>query len=218
MVRHNYYRQALMGVILLAFFGLAACGGGSDGELQNVPVFTSPSNVAATENNTETGYTASAADADLDPLTFSLTGGADQKAFEIDKTTGVLSFVTAPDFETPADSDADNVYVVEISVSDGTYTVTQTVTITVNNVFDVSVSSAGIKIIRFDWSAFGGSTNYKLFVNPDGASGYSLLQDNLTGTSTTIGHQHYHRSPCPFHRLGQRQLYSRSPRQFRIYN
>jgi hypothetical protein len=52
--------------------------------------------------------------------------------------------------------------------------------------FDVTVSDAGIKTIRFDWASFNGSTNYKLFINPDGASGYSLLQDNLVGTSTTV--------------------------------
>ncbi len=43
----------------------------------------------------------------------------------------------------------------------------------------LSVSNDGIKTIRFDWPIYSGATHYKLFVNPDGMSGYTLLQDNL---------------------------------------
>ncbi len=43
----------------------------------------------------------------------------------------------------------------------------------------VSVSNDSSKTIRFDWPVYSGATFYKLFVNPDGISGYTLLQDNL---------------------------------------
>ncbi|VAW99558.1 probable outer membrane secretion protein -Rhodobacter capsulatus, partial [hydrothermal vent metagenome] len=51
---------------------------------------------------------------------------------------------------------------------------------------EVSVSTVNIKTIRFEWSAYVGATSYKLLVNPDAASGFNLLQDNLSDTSTTI--------------------------------
>jgi hypothetical protein len=42
-------------------------------------------------------------------VTYSIAGGADAALFTIDATTGALAFVTAPNFETPADAGADNV-------------------------------------------------------------------------------------------------------------
>ena len=45
--------------------------------------------------------------------------GADAALFSIDSETGVLAFVSAPDFEAPADADGNNVYSVEVQVSDG---------------------------------------------------------------------------------------------------
>ena len=49
----------------------------------------------------------------------SATGGADMALFSIDAATGTLSFLNAPDFETPLDQGMDNTYDVEITVSDG---------------------------------------------------------------------------------------------------
>ena len=46
-----------------------------------------------------------------------ITGGDDQTLFKINQE-GELSFITAPDFEQPADLDQDNQYKVEIGVSD----------------------------------------------------------------------------------------------------
>ncbi|MBM3203605.1 hypothetical protein FJZ55_06855, partial [Candidatus Woesearchaeota archaeon] len=50
---------------------------------------------------------------------FAITGGADQNLFNINTSTGVLSFKTAPDFENPADADKNNSYIVDVTVSDG---------------------------------------------------------------------------------------------------
>ena len=44
--------------------------------------------------------------------------GMDSSLFQIDRKTGVLIFAEAPDFESPGDRDADNVYRFEVSVSD----------------------------------------------------------------------------------------------------
>jgi acid phosphatase type 7 len=60
-----------------------------------------------------------ATDPDTDPLTYEIAGGADAGAFSIDPSSGVLSFVAVPNFETPTDADGDGVYLVNVSVSDG---------------------------------------------------------------------------------------------------
>ncbi len=60
-----------------------------------------------------------ASDADLTATrTYSITGGADAARFTINPTTGVLTFVSAPDFEAPTDVGANNVYDVVVRVSD----------------------------------------------------------------------------------------------------
>jgi hypothetical protein len=66
-------------------------------------------------------------------LTFSITGGSDSADFTINSSTGVLAFLANPDFEAPADSDQNNVYIVEITVSDGALTDLQTLTLTITN-------------------------------------------------------------------------------------
>ena len=47
-----------------------------------------------------------------------------------------LSFVSAPDFETPTDAGGNNVYDVQVQVSDGIITDTQDIAVTVTNVND----------------------------------------------------------------------------------
>ena len=70
-----------------------------------------------------------------DTLSFSLTGGADGDRLRI-TTGGGLSFVESPNFEAPADSNRDNIYQVELSVSDGKATVAQALAVTVTNIAD----------------------------------------------------------------------------------
>ncbi len=49
---------------------------------------------------------------------YSISGGADAALFAIDETTGVLSFLAPPDFENPDDANVDNVYDVQVSLTD----------------------------------------------------------------------------------------------------
>ncbi len=77
------------------------------------------------------------ADVDIpaQPLTYGISGGADQALFAIDATTGALSFVAPRDFEAAADANGDNVYVVQVRVTDSQGgTVTQTIEVTVTDV------------------------------------------------------------------------------------
>ncbi len=68
-------------------------------------------------------------------LSYSISGGADASKFTIDNSTGALRFVTAPSFEAPTDSGANNVYDVTVRVSDNNGgSDTQAIAVTVNNV------------------------------------------------------------------------------------
>lgn len=53
-------------------------------------------------------------------VTWSIAGGADSAKFSIDGSTGALSFVVAPSYAAPTDSNLDNVYVVSVTADDGT--------------------------------------------------------------------------------------------------
>jgi Ca2+-binding RTX toxin-like protein len=106
--------------------------------INNDPIIRSGGGGASTtvisvENIAETSKIA-ATDADPDTtLTYSITGGTDAALFQIDPATGTLSFKAAPDFETPADAGANNVYDVVVQVSDGSLTDTQAIAVTVTN-------------------------------------------------------------------------------------
>ncbi|MEJ2462647.1 MAG: putative Ig domain-containing protein, partial [Candidatus Thiodiazotropha sp.] len=105
------------------------------------PVITSNGGGAsATVNLTEnqaTVTTVSATDQDAgDTLTYSLTGGADQALFSINSTTGALTFAVAPNYESPTDSGGNNVYDVQVTVTDdgsGTLTDVQAIAVTVTD-------------------------------------------------------------------------------------
>ncbi len=90
--------------------------------------------VAIVENTT---VVSTVVGSDINPGTtfsFSIVGGADSDKFSINASTGVLAFVAAPNFEAPGDAGANNVYDVQVQVSDGTLTDTQDITVTVTNV------------------------------------------------------------------------------------
>jgi hypothetical protein len=90
--------------------------------------------------NTRAVTTVVASDADTTTLTYSIAGGADAALFEINGNTGALSFTTAPNYEAPTDTGANNVYDVLVRASDGSNTDTQALSITVADVQDTSTT------------------------------------------------------------------------------
>lgn len=119
---------------------IAACGGGSDDDPpingpNSPPVFSSASSASVPENTADAFYTAAATDANGDALSFAISGGADSARFSI-TVGGALSFASAPDFEAPADANADNIYEVMLQVSDGAATASRTLTVAVTDVFE----------------------------------------------------------------------------------
>ena len=59
-----------------------------------------------------------ATDLNGDTLSYSISSGADAGLFNIDGSTGLVSFKIAPDFEAPADAGANNVYNIAVTASD----------------------------------------------------------------------------------------------------
>jgi hypothetical protein len=100
--------------------------------------------VSPQENGTAV-TTVTASDPDLSPtLTYSIVGGDDQAKFQIDASTGALSFIAAPNYEAPTDSDTDNSYIVEVQASDGVLTADQTITVNVTDANETpSITSDG---------------------------------------------------------------------------
>ena len=94
----------------------------------NTPLITSSATANVAENTTAVlTVTATDADQPAQTLSYSIVGGADATKFSINASTGALSFITAPDFETPTDAGADSIYDVIVQVSDGTLTSTQAI-------------------------------------------------------------------------------------------
>ncbi|MEM8671871.1 MAG: DUF4347 domain-containing protein, partial [Planctomycetota bacterium] len=92
------------------------------------------------ENSTfVTTVTATDDDLPAETLTFSIIGGADAASFTINSSSGVLSFVSAPNAESPADVGMNNVYDVIVQVSDGSRVDSQSIAVSVTDVdeFDV---------------------------------------------------------------------------------
>ncbi|MFC1762729.1 FG-GAP-like repeat-containing protein, partial [Planctomycetota bacterium] len=108
-------------------------------DANDAPIITSngggsTASVNAAENQTAV-TTVTTTDDDADTRTYSISGGADQAKFSINSSSGALSFSSAPNYESPTDSDENNTYVVEVTANDGEGgTDTQTITVTVTNV------------------------------------------------------------------------------------
>ena len=117
------------------------------------PAFESAAVFSVNENETLVGTVEATDDNAGDAVRYAITGGADSGQFQIDETNGVLRFMTAPDYEMPADvastdpaDDAgNNVYLVTVTATSGTgdreLTVMQTITVTVDDAAETQTDS-----------------------------------------------------------------------------
>ena len=73
-------------------------------------------------------------------VTWSLEDGNDKEKFAIDETTGALSFVNAPDYETPESAASDNEYkeVGVVATDNAGNTAGQTVTVNITDLDEVA--------------------------------------------------------------------------------
>ena len=129
----------------VSVFILAACGGGGGGggggTSNGGGYGTTPTNTAPTINNSTnsystlegetSGFMVDASDAEGNSITYSVSGDDGSKMTV--STSGVISFITAPDYEVPGDANGDNIYSFNVSVSDGNLSTAEGFTITVTN-------------------------------------------------------------------------------------
>ena len=140
-------------VVLLALsFVIVSCGGGGGGgggsdyqppapPANNAPTITNSTTSYSVVENQTSAFTITATDADGDALTFTI-GGSDASLFTV-STSGVVTFNTAPDFESPSDADGNNVYDLMASVSDGSLNDSKDFTVTVMNDTSDDVTTEG---------------------------------------------------------------------------
>lgn len=107
--------------------------------VDDAPVFVETGPFSIEENQTQVGAVL-ASDPDGDVLTYALNGGADAAAFAIDADTGNLTFLSAPDYEAPTDSNGDNSYVVRVTASDGISTVQSVISVDVGDVDETPIT------------------------------------------------------------------------------
>jgi|GEM_PF-730356 len=134
------------------------------------PVFSSAVTASFAENGTGTAYTIVATDANA--LTYSLGSGKDEALFDVDGSSGAVTFKASPDFENPADANTDNAYVINVIASDGINSVNQDVTITVTNVDDTDPMFTSATAV--DFAENGTGTAYTIVATDANALTYSL--------------------------------------------
>ena len=120
------------------------------------------------ENGTASLYTLSANGLEQSTTTWSLEG-TDDDYFTIG-STGILSFASSPDYESPADSGGDNVYEVTVSARDDALnSVVVEVTVTVEDVDEPPLITGITTIVDYDENGSGDVATYTA-TDPEGDS------------------------------------------------
>jgi hypothetical protein len=139
-------------------------------------------------------------------ITYSISGGADASLFQIDPAAGALSFISAPNFEAPADANHDNSYVVQVRALDGSLSDAQTITVSVTDVVETvhwteSVDAGGHPgaiprggVATVDWVPQGigdfdgnGTSDLAWYNSVTGKTELWKLQDGQWAGSSDIG-------------------------------
>lgn len=191
-IARGRYRYALSA---LAIGLLSACGGDDASptptptptptpppSANRGPTFSSAATASVVENSAGGIYQAAAGDPDGDTLTYSIAGGVDSARFSI-TPTGQLAFAAPPNFDLATDADADNVYELRISVSDGKVATDLALAISVTN------SREGVAVRRIatgfiDPVAIAPVSDTVMLVAEKTGAVYAL--NPRTGTSTLL--------------------------------
>ena len=169
-------------------------------KLNAVPFFTNISpgevlEISVNENQAEV-LTLSADDDDNDSVTFALSG-TDAGLFDLNTTTGVLTFLNSPDYESPADGDFDNIYELEVSVSDAQDTSpssplritiqdqSEDFTLTVVVEGEGTVTSDGVSVSSSHTFTHSIDANVSLVTVPELTSVFSHWTGDVNGSENT---------------------------------
>ncbi|MEO1254709.1 MAG: leucine-rich repeat protein, partial [Bacteroidota bacterium] len=116
--------------------------------------------------------------------------GADAGLFSIGADNGMITFLSAPDFENPQDNDTDNAYVIDVTATDAAGNVTtQSVVVSVMNVIEVGETFT-IGDLNYKVSSIDPSTAEVM--NSPSASGDIIIPESVSYemidfTVTSIG-------------------------------
>ena len=128
--------------ITITFITLCSCGGGSgnggSGEQVQIPrenrsPIIDSANEYSFKENEAVNISIQASDPDGDTLTYNLDISDDAYFFSIDSSTGLISGGSF-DFEAPGDANADNVYELSVTVSDGALETTKAIKISITDI------------------------------------------------------------------------------------
>ena len=149
--------------------------------VNEAPTITSAATASFAENGAGTVYTAAATDPDAGTtLSYSISG-TDASLFNINATTGAVTFKASPNYEAPTDAGANNVYDVTVSASDGSLTTNKAVAITVTNVNEApTITSAATA----SFAENGAGTVYTAAAtDPDAGT---TLSYSISGTDASL--------------------------------
>jgi hypothetical protein len=203
-MRNNVFKKLLPLLILTACGGGGGGGGGYDSgggdggyNPNNAPVIDGSTTTYSVLENQTSAFTVLASDADFDTLTYTISAGDDSALMSID-SSGVVTFISSPDFEAPSDANTDNNYQITVTVSDGSLSDSENFTVTVTNDTsdDVTTNNFDGVLIRDGYiqsatvcmavtDSDGDDTcegaTYSTTTNSDGS--FSLeIDDNITAT------------------------------------
>ncbi|WP_436322591.1 Ig-like domain-containing protein [Vibrio cidicii] len=166
----------------------------------NPPSFNSSASTNFAENDTGTVLDVNADNGDGGSndsgITYSLSG-TDASQFNINSSSGVITFKTAPDYENPGDSGGNNVYNLTVTANDGgssNNTAIQNITITVTDVDDTAPDAPSTPDL--DTASDTGASNTDNITNDttptfsgtaESGSTVTLYSDQVGGGSTVIG-------------------------------
>ena len=112
-------------------------------DLQKFKISIRPNEIISCSENSLNVTTVRPIDASISNPTYSIIDGSDKSLFNIDEENGGLKFNISPDFESPHDSNSDNIYVVVVSVENSNgYKDEQSFTITVLDIDELPIISS----------------------------------------------------------------------------
>jgi len=147
--------------------------------VNTAPTITSGGAFSVPEKSTAV-TTVGATDAEANTLTYTILSGSDADKFWIGSGTGVLTFLSAPDYEIPTDLGSNNVYNLTVVVSDGLLTAQKDIVVTVTNVSD---SPADYKT---DWLTANSLPSGSSWNSDPNNVGYSLATAYAFGLSPSV--------------------------------